>query len=116
VTQNVSVPAAKRRFRTAQWKIERLERELMELLEALPAPSREELEAMLARRAPWTLEAWLLGALQLACFHLMEAKDVAGEALAKTTRGLKQEGGQSYRFDLLYSLGHVIASRAEKRK
>jgi len=111
--QSVSVPAAKRRFRTAQFKIERLERELRELLADLPAPSREEFEATLKHQAPLTLEAWLLGALELARFHLGEAREVAGQALAKTRRSLQQE---SYRLDLLCSLGKVVEGRAGKKR
>jgi hypothetical protein len=113
MTESISLPALKRRFRTARFKIERMERDLRELLEALPAPTGEEYQAMLGRKAPLTLEAWLVGALELARFHLMEAEDIAQQALAETKRSLQQG---SYRLDLMYSLGNVIDRRARKRK
>ncbi len=66
---------------------------------------------MLKRKAPVTLEAWLVGALSLARYQLAEAGEIAGQALGKTKRSVRKK---SYRLDLLHSLGHVVDDRERK--
>ena len=55
----------------------------------------------------------LLGALELARFHLMEAGDLAQQALAKTKRDLQHE---SYRLELMGMLARVVERKARRRK
>jgi len=111
-TRSLSALAAKRRLRGFHWKLERFNRELADLLQSLPVPSREEVGRMVKREVPLTVEAWLAGALRDALFHLEEAEGILEVALTKTGRGLKRDWQSgSFPLELLHSLREVVADR-----
>ena len=111
-TRSLSALAAKRRLRGLHWRLERLNRELAALLQALPAPGPEEVGRMVKREVPLTVEAWLAGALRDALFHLEEAEGILEVALTKTGRGLKRDWQSgSFPLELFHSLRKVVADR-----
>jgi len=107
---SISATAAKRRLRGYLWKLERLNRDLNDLLQAIPAPTKEEIDAMLRRQAPMTLEAWLVGALRQSLFYLAEVEEILTVALAKTKRELRKER-ESFSLDLMRFLRQEVEDR-----
>jgi hypothetical protein len=111
-THDISALSAKRRLRGFRWRIERFNGELTDLLQALPAPSPEELAAMVKREVPLTVEAWLVGALHEAQVHLEEAEEILEVAVTKTSRGLRRDWQSgSFPLDLMRSLQQVVEHR-----
>jgi hypothetical protein len=109
---NISALAAKRRLRGLAWKLDRLNRELADLLQSLPVPSQEELSEIVTRTVPLTVEAWLAGALHEALLHLEEAEEILEVARTKTSRGLKRDWQSgSFPLDLMRSLRKVVEHR-----
>jgi hypothetical protein len=107
---HLSTTAAKRRLRGYLWKLERFNRDLKDLMQAIPAPTQEEIGALLRREAPMTLEAWLVGALRQSLFHLAEAQETLSVAVTKTKRELRK-GKESFSLDLIRFLRKEVEDR-----
>ena len=116
-TDHVSIRALRRRLRSARKAVRLLDQELMVLTDGIPCPSGDELRAMLSRKAPLTLEALLVGLVNLGQFHVEEAEETLTLALMASPRSLNSD----FRFwwlrsDLRQSLANVLAGRTRKGK
>ena len=116
-TDQVSIRALRRRLRAARKAVRLLDQELMALTDGIACPSGDELKAMLNRKAPLTVDALLVGLVNLSQFHVEEAEETLNLALMASPHSLNSD----FRFwwlrsDLRQSLANVMAGRTRKGK